>query len=299
MSPVQIILPVIVGISLGLIGGGGTALAVPVLVYFFDQDPKSAIGMSLGIVCVVSLAGSISHWRQHNVRLESAAFFTPFTMLGAFIGAKVATLPFITSSVQLFLFSITILSASLVMIFKKSKEEILALNSSLDETDAVQDSHPRPNSNTHTHSYLDSNVNSHSNSDAKANSDQQNISISIQMLLTFAILGLFVGILTGLVGVGGGFLIVPTLVYLGKVPIRQAIGTSLVVIFFNSFSGFLGYLGKVDMDWFVIFLFTLLSLVGVVIGSHFSNRMPKKFLQKIFGIFLFGVGLWILWKELA
>ncbi|MCG9875953.1 MAG: sulfite exporter TauE/SafE family protein [Leptospiraceae bacterium] len=291
MSLFQIILPVIVGISLGLIGGGGTALAVPVLVYFFDQDPKSAIGMSLGIVCVVSLAGSISHWRQHNVRLESAAFFTPFTMLGAFIGAKVATLPFITSSVQLFLFSITILSASLVMIFKKSKEEILALNSSLDETDAFQDSHPRPNSNTHTHSHPNSNPNS--------NSDQQNISISIQMLLTFAILGLFVGILTGLVGVGGGFLIVPTLVYLGKVPIRQAIGTSLVVIFFNSFSGFLGYLGKVEMDWFVIILFTLLSLVGVVIGSHFSNRMPKKFLQKIFGIFLFGVGLWILWKELV
>ena len=295
MSLFQIILPIIVGISLGLIGGGGTALAVPVLVYFFDQDPKSAIGMSLGIVCIVSLAGSISHWRQHNVRLESAAFFTPFTMLGAFIGAKVATLPFITSSVQLFLFSITILSASLVMIFKKSKEEILALNSSLDETDAVQDSHPHPNSNTHTHSHPNSNPNPNPNS----NSDQQNISISVQMLFTFATLGLFVGILTGLVGVGGGFLIVPTLVYLGKIPIRQAIGTSLVVIFFNSFSGFLGYLGKVEMDWFVIILFTLLSLVGVVIGSHFSNRMPKKFLQKIFGIFLFGVGLWILWKELA
>ncbi|NCN09852.1 MAG: sulfite exporter TauE/SafE family protein [Leptospira sp.] len=286
MSIIQLLLPVIVGISLGLIGGGGTALAVPVLVYFFEQDPKSAIGMSLGIVCVVSLVGSLSHLKKHNVRLESAAFFTPFAMLGAFIGAKIATLPIITSFVQLVLFSITILFASSIMILRNS------------ETPAME---VELNPNTSQFDKEDNLTNAKEMGEGVIDAKplfESHFQISFRDLSQYASTGLFVGILTGLVGVGGGFLIVPTLVYLAKIPIRQAIGTSLVVIFFNSFSGFLGYLGKVEMDWLVMAIFIGLALIGVVLGSHFSNRMPKKFLQKIFGIFLFLVGIWILSQEL-
>jgi uncharacterized membrane protein YfcA len=252
----QLILPIFVGVSLGLIGGGGTILAVPILIYIFNQEPKSAIGMSLGIVSLVSFVGSISHWRKGNIRMENVAFFTPFAMLGAFIGAKLAGLPFITSLIQMVLFSCTVLSSSLAMILFTPKEKM--------GNEIIQDQ----------------------------------IHITMRELANFASVGMLVGLLTGLVGVGGGFLIVPALMYLARIPIHQAIGTSLVVIFFNSISGFLGYLGKVEMDWIVMISFFLLSLIGVIIGSYLNQYLPKKYLQKVFGIFLFFMGSWILWQEI-
>jgi uncharacterized membrane protein YfcA len=253
----QFILPILVGVSLGLVGGGGTILAVPILIYIFHQEPKSAIGMSLGIVSLVSLGGSITHWKKGNIRLENAAFFAPFAMLGAFIGAKLAGLPFITSYIQLVLFSCTVLVSSLAMILFNPKEKVV------------------------NHKTIDQ------------------IQITWIELINFAIVGILVGLLTGLVGVGGGFLIVPALIYLARIPIHQAIGTSLVVIFFNSISGFLGYLGKVKMDWIIMLSFFLLSSAGVVVGSHLTQYIPKKYLQKFFGIFLFLMGAWILWQEIG
>lgn len=269
LDVLQIILPILVGGSLGLIGGGGTVLAVPILIYAFSQDPKSAIGMSLGIVSIVSVMGSYSHWKKGNVKLENAAFFTPFAMLGAFLGAKLANLPAITGEFQMILFGSTVLISSILMIFKKSKEPTEEPFSEMEEN---------------------KNIASHL---------KNKLIIEWKTVLFLAIQGLMVGILTGLVGVGGGFLIVPALVFVGKVPIREAIGTSLVIIFFNSMSGFLGYLGKVPMDWMIMGKFLLLAIIGVLIGVRFGEKVPRKMLQKIFGIFLFFMGVWLIYNQLT
>ncbi|WCL50000.1 sulfite exporter TauE/SafE family protein [Leptospira sp. GIMC2001] len=261
----EIILPILVGISLGMIGGGGTVLAVPILIYIYGINSKSAIGMSLGIVCFVSFVGSYFHWKQKNIRLELAAYFTPFAMLGAYIGAKIASLPFITSSLQMILFGSTVLISSLFMIFKKSDPE----------------SEPETNTNKDSTSITEENLNNKNK------------------FIIMGIQGVLVGILTGLVGVGGGFLIVPALVFFGRLPIREAIGTSLVVIFFNSMSGFLGYINKVNIDYMVILYFGGLSVIGVIFGVHYGQKLPKQNLQKIFGLFLFVLGLWILWGQTA
>jgi uncharacterized protein len=264
----QIVLPLIVGISLGLIGGGGTVIAVPILIYIFHEDPKSAIAMSLGIVSVVSLMGSYSHWKKGNVRLENAAFFTPFAMLGAFIGAKIAHLESITGNIQMVIFGTTVLASSFLMIFKKSP----------DFPDTIKEI---------------------TKEDQTSNFLNQNINIQWKTILILAVQGIFVGVLTGLVGVGGGFLIVPALVFVGKLPIREAIGTSLVIIFFNSLSGFIGYLGKVPINWMIMLQFVILSTMGVVVGVKFADKVPRKFLQKIFGIFLFGMGIWLIYNQIS
>lgn len=269
----QILLPLLVGASLGLIGGGGTVLAVPLLIYIFHIEPKSAIGMSLGIVSLVSLAGSFSHWKRGNVRLENAAFFTPFAMLGAFLGAKIATLPWLTSSVQMILFGGTVVVASFLMIFRKSPTTATP-EPTHDTTGESPNTYPRP-------------------------SLQGQLTIAWKTVFLLAIQGMVVGLLTGLVGVGGGFLIVPALVFIAHLSIREAIGTSLVVIFFNSMSGFLGYLGKVAMDWVIMAQFLGLSLAGVYGGVRFGDRVPKKNLQKIFGIFLLIMGTWILYRQMV
>lgn len=269
-SLLEILLPFFVGGSLGLIGGGGTVLAVPILIYTFNQDPKSAIGMSLGIVSIVSLLGSYSHFKRGNVKLENAAFFTPFAMLGAFIGAKLATLPIITGNFQMFLFGGTVMLASLLMIFKKSQE-------------------------------IDEEISNNNDSNRKMNLRsrfKQKLVIEWKTILLLGIQGFFVGILTGLVGVGGGFLIVPALVFVGKLPIREAIGTSLVIIFFNSMSGFIGYVGKVPMEWLIMLKFLVLSVIGVWIGVFFGEKVPKKNLQKIFGVFLFFMGMWLIYNQI-
>ncbi|MCC5816606.1 MAG: sulfite exporter TauE/SafE family protein [Leptospira sp.] len=265
----QIILPLIVGISLGLIGGGGTVIAVPILIYIFHEDPKSAIAMSLGIVSVVSLLGSYSHWKKGNVRLENAAFFTPFAMLGAFIGAKIAHLESITGNIQMLIFGTTVLASSFLMVFKKSP----------DFPESIGES---PKEDISINNFL-----------------SQNINIQWKTILILAVQGIFVGILTGLVGVGGGFLIVPALVFVGKLPIREAIGTSLVIIFFNSLSGFIGYLGKVPINWLIMLQFVALSTAGVILGVKFADRVPRKFLQKIFGVFLFGMGIWLIYSQIS
>lgn len=261
----QVILPLLVGISLGLIGGGGTVLAVPILIYIFQQEPKSAIGMSLGIVSLVSLTGSYSHWKKGNVRLGKAAIFTPFAMIGATLGAKISHLPIISSKVQLILFGITVLISSVFMIQRKPTDEFL---------DEAEDS---PTNEVEISGHF---------------------IIPWTTLASLAIQGLFVGILTGLVGVGGGFLIVPALLFVGKLPIKEAIGTSLVIIFFNSMSGFLGYVGKVEMDWGIMAGFLGLSLIGVFLGVHYGEKVPKQNLQKIFGVFLFIMGIWLVYSQI-
>ncbi|MBF2029487.1 MAG: sulfite exporter TauE/SafE family protein [Oscillatoriales cyanobacterium C42_A2020_001] len=251
------LLAVCIGISLGLLGGGGSVLALPVLVYVMGVAPKPAIAMTLIIVGTVSLLGSIPHARRGNLNLKIAVIFGSATMVGAYLGARIATLPLITSAFQMILFGLSMLVAAGLMIYRSNKAKP---ESSEDELASMHYVKPACK-----YCWL--------------------------WLMTE---GIAVGVLTGLVGVGGGFAIVPALVLLGNIPMRQAIGTSLLIIACNSVSGLLGYLGHVSLDWTLTVSFTFLAGCGTVIGVHLAQFISAKQLQKSFGYFLLAVATFVL-----
>lgn len=242
-----------IGLSLGLMGGGGSVLALPVLVYVMGVPPKSAIAMTLVIVGTVSLLGLIPHWRAGNVNLKTALVFGSATMVGTFTGAKIATLPVVSETFQMLLFAGVMLLAAGFMIYRSARPlktgDPLAL-------------YPQP--------------------------------VCRFCWLWLLTEGLGVGILTGLVGVGGGFAIVPALVLLAKVPMKQAIGTSLLIIIANSVSGFLGYLGHVDLDWHLMVSFIFAASLGTIPGAYLAQFVPAQRLQKVFGYFLLVVATFVL-----
>ena len=251
-------LAIAIGASLGLIGGGGSILAVPVLVYVMGVAPKTAIAMSLVIVGTVSFLGAIPHWRLGNVRLKTALLFAPAAMLGSYLGARLAALPFITDTVQMGLFATTMLLAAVLMIYK-------SVQPSPTVSELEQDSQP---TSKHRHVWF-----------------------------WVALEGLGVGLLTGLVGVGGGFAIVPALVWLENIPIKQAVGTSLLIIGLKSATGFLGYLGQVELDWQLMASFTLAASGGTLLGVYFVSSIKAQQLQKGFGGFLLLIAGFILWQN--
>lgn len=258
-----------IGVSLGLLGGGGSVLAVPVLVYVMHVAPKSAIAMTLVIVGTVSLVGVIPHWRRGNVNWRKALIFGSATMVGAFAGAKIANLPFVTGAMQLLLFAVMMMVAAILMIRKTQRSQ----SSQVPEAKAMN---PEP---LDSENYL------------------YNEPVCRYCWLWLLTEGLGIGILTGLVGVGGGFAIVPALVLLGKVPMKEAIGTSLLIISFNSVAGFLGYWGKVELDWHLMVSFTFIAAIGTLMGTHLSHRIDAKYLQKGFGYFLMAVASFILFQQ--
>ncbi len=241
------LLATLIGFSLGIMGGGGSILTVPILVYVLKMEPKESIALSLAIVGLTSLVGVVSHFRAGNVNLKVAAIFGPVAMVGTFVGAKISK--FLSGEVQLVLFAVIMLMASYFMIrgrkeTPEGQEEIKKMN--------------------------------------------------IPLLVIEAI---GVGIVTGLVGVGGGFLIVPALVLLTGLTMRMAVGTSLFIIALNSFSGFSGYLGMITVDWPFLFKFSGCSIVGILIGSQLVSFISQRILKKSFGIFLIFMGAFILYKN--
>ncbi len=250
------ILALCIGLSLGLIGGGGSILAVPILVYVLGLDAKVAIAMSLAIVGVVSLIGVIPHWQQGNVNLKTAIGFTPPAMLGAFLGARIAALPFVTNTLQLVCFAVMMLIASYFMIRKP--KEILDKHVELSVPEKDRLKYP---------------------------------------WLAIIAEGLGVGILTGFVGVGGGFAIIPALVLLGGIPMKEAIGTSLLIITFKSATGFLGYLTQVNINWNLMLSFTTAAALGVIGGAYLTKKIHGAKLQQAFGYFLVAIAIFILIKR--
>ncbi|PSB53899.1 permease [filamentous cyanobacterium Phorm 6] len=252
------LLAIAIGISLGLLGGGGSVLALPVLVYVMGVAPKPAIAMTLIIVGTVSLVGVIPHARRGNLALKQGAIFGSATMLGAYLGARIATLPLVTSALQMTLFALSMLLAAGLMIYRTSRAEPAL--STTDELNSIQYIKP----------------------------------VCKYCWLWLMTEGLGVGILTGLVGVGGGFAIVPALVLLGNVPMKKAIGTSLLIIACNSLAGILGYLGHISLDWNLIVSFTFLAGCGTLIGSYLAQFVSAQQLQKGFGYFLLVVAAFVL-----
>ena len=235
-----------IGISLGLLGSGGSILTVPVLVYLIGQDEKVAIAGSLFIVGSIALAGSLQFLRAKLIEWRSVLVFGLPGMAGTYIGAYIAT--YVPGVTQLALFAVVMLLASWLMLRPPDLEHAV----------------PRKRETW------------------KIAGD-----------------GLIVGIITGLVGVGGGFLIVPALVLLGGLSMHQAVATSLVIIAMKSFSGFYKYLDVLDqqslsLDWRTLFLVTGLGIAGSFAGSHFARRVPQKKLKRWFAYFLIIMGIYIL-----
>ena len=259
-------LAVCIGISLGLLGGGGSVLALPILVYVMGVAPKSAIAMTLIIVGAVSLLGTLPHWKRGNINLKTAFIFGSATMIGAFLGARLATMPFVTGSFQMLLFAMMMLLAAGLMIRRSLKAE-------------------SPKQNAH--------------GTGEQNSRETDLEIYSEPVCKYCWLwllteGIGVGVLTGLVGVGGGFAIVPALVLLGNVPMKEAIATSLLIISLNSVAGLLGYLGHISIDWPLTVSFTFAAALGSIAGGYLAQFVPAKHLQKGFGYFLLAVATFVL-----
>ncbi len=250
------ILAALVGLSLGLIGGGGSILTVPIFVYVVGLDPKLAIAISLPVVGTVSLVGAIGHWRAGNVDLRMAALFGVIAMLGAYGGSRLAV--FFTGAAQLALLAVVMLAASASM-FRSARQSRRA---------------PAPADDT------------------KGGAHRMAFSALIPVALG-------VGLLTGVAGIGGGFLVVPALVVLGRVAMKQAIGTSLLVIAMNSAAGFAGYVGRIDIPWEFVLSFTAVAIGGILVGTRLVRFVSAAGLKQAFAVFVLVMGGFILYRNRA
>jgi uncharacterized membrane protein YfcA len=235
-----------IGLSLGLLGSGGSILTVPVLVYLVGQDEKIAIAGSLFIVGSIALAGGLQFVRAGFVQWRSVLLFGLPGMLGTYLGAMLSA--YVSGVMQLALFAVVMLVAAGFML--------------------------RP-------------------------IDLQKAGGTARASWKIAGDGLIVGVITGLVGVGGGFLIVPALVLLGGLSMHQAVATSLIVIALKSFSGFYKYLDvleqqSLELDWKILGIITALGIIGSVAGSKIARRLPQDKLKRWFGFFLIVMGIYIL-----
>ena len=241
------LLAAVIGLSLGLMGGGGSILTVPVFVYVLGYDAKLSIAMSLPVVGVTSLIGAVAHWRAGNVRLDTAALFGIAAMIAAYAGARLAR--FLTGAVQLSLLAAIMVVAAISMFLNARR------------------------------------------SPSATNESRNGRAASLQLLIPVA---LVVGLITGVVGIGGGFLIVPALVLLGGVPMKQAVGTSLLVIAMNCASGFAGYMGRVEIPWAFVLSFIAVAAFGILVGTALARRVPQRALKQGFAVFLVVMGALIL-----
>ncbi len=260
MSISIIIAGLITGILLGIFGSGGSIITMPALLYLLDVEPKSAIAMSLGIVAVTATITAMQHWRHGNVDLRITAVFGLFGVIGTYFGALVGVITPIV--IQLSVFAFVMYAAAWKMLKPESQSKPQQHRSvGAMAVDLTADNTDALN---YTH---------------------------------IAIHGIAVGILTGIVGVGGGFLIVPALVLLSGLSMKKAVGTSLSIVSLKSFAGFAGYAGSVTIDYQMMGIFTVIAVIGSVVGSQLGHRLPADLLKRGFGGFLLLVASYILFKS--
>ncbi|MCL4469713.1 MAG: sulfite exporter TauE/SafE family protein [Sulfuricella sp.] len=250
----------ITGIVLGLFGSGGSIIAMPALMYLLHVEAKSAIAMSLGIVAVTATVSAYDNWRRGNVNVKISAVFGLFGVIGTYGGARLGVLTPVV--VQLTLFALIMYAAAWKMLLKTQVKPVPAQFAGA----------------------------------GGPNVDAEDEAISAHMG-HIAVHGIGVGVLTGLVGVGGGFLIVPALVLLSGIPMKIAIGTSLAIVAAKSYSGFAGYMGAVPIDWTIMLSFTTVTVIGSFAGTRIAHRFSQEALKKWFGIFLVFVATYIMIKS--
>lgn len=257
------VLAILVGVSLGLIGSGGSILTVPILVYVMGVDPVLATAYSLFIVGATALVGGIQNARDGRVDFKTALIFGIPSIIAVYI-TRAYLVPVIPESVftlfdfevtkpifLMVIFAIVMVAASITMIKPQKNKQL---------------------------------------------GEEIPMSYNYPMIL---LEGSVVGVLTGLVGAGGGFLIIPALVLLAKMPMKKAVGTSLFIIAAKSLIGFTGDLkGSEIIDWKLLLLFTTASVFGIVIGILLAKKIPGEKLKTSFGWFVLVMGIYIIVKEL-
>lgn len=253
---------ILIGVVLGLIGGGGSILTLPVLVYLFSVDPVLATGYSLFIVGITSAVGSIDYFIKGLVNLKIAIIFGIPSVIAVFF-TRAYILPFIPDNI----FSISDYNFSkslfLLLLFA-----ILMMFAAYSMLKKVGDNH---------------------------------VESSIKKRLNYPVIileGTIVGLLTGLIGAGGGFLIIPALVILSGLTMKEAIGTSLLIIAAKSLIGFSGEILINNIDWTFLLKITAFSVFGIMIGSQLSKKIDGEKLKPAFAWFLLGMGIFIIGKEL-
>jgi uncharacterized protein len=249
---------VIIGLSLGLIGGGGSILTIPILVYLFKIDPKLATSYSLFIVGITAFSGCFSHYRMGNLKIKSALYFAvpsvfSILVIREVIILKIPNVLFTVNDFQvtknfliMIVFAVLMIVASLSMI-RKNISHI-------------------PSTGTN--------------------------------YLQLAIIGFVIGIITGFLGAGGGFLIIPALLFFANLPMKQAVGTSLLIIFINSSIGFAGdlYIGT-PINYPFLMSISAIAFIGMLIGTQLSKKIDGNKLKPIFGWSVLVMGIYIIFKE--
>lgn len=249
---------IIIGLSLGLIGGGGSILTIPILVYLFKIDPELATSYSLFIVGLSALFGCYSHYKMGNLKIKAALYFAipsvfSILIIREVIFPQIASTLFSIASFQvskdfliMIVFSVLMILAAVSMIRRKLPEIVST------STNYVQ----------------------------------------------LGVIGFVVGIITGFLGAGGGFLIIPALLFFANLPMKQAVGTSLLIIFINSAIGFGGdlYIGT-PIDYTFLLTIAAMAFIGILIGIQLSKKIDGAKLKPLFGWFILVMGIYIITKE--
>ncbi|WP_299227849.1 sulfite exporter TauE/SafE family protein [uncultured Psychroserpens sp.] len=253
----------LIGVVLGLIGGGGSILTVPILVYLMFVNPVTATAYSLFVVGISSAFGAFQNIKKGLVDFKTAIVFSIPAFIAVYLTRKylVPAIPSdililsdftLTKNIAIMIFFAIIMVLAAVSMIKKQKQQ------QLQESRIIKYNYP---------------------------------------LITLE--GLLVGVLTGIVGAGGGFLIIPALVLLAKLPMKKAVATSLLIIAVKSLIGFIGDVQNLQIDWSFLLFFTSISVVGIFVGTYLSNFIDGKKLKKGFGWFVLIMGIFIIIKELS
>ena len=262
MEIIGYIASALIGISLGLIGGGGSILTIPVLVYLLGVNAIDATAYSLFIVGVTALVGAYPKYRQGLVNVKTAIIFGIPSIIAVFISRKLLV-PAIPST--LFSIGSLVITKSILMMLLFAVLMVFAAVSMIKNQKV-----------------------------ASTQTETKQKHYNPLILLE----GVKVGILTGLVGAGGGFLIIPALVIFTGLPMKVAVGTSLLIIASNSLIGFIGDFGHFQMNWSILFSVTGIAIIGIFIGNYLSLKIDGAKLKKGFGWFILIMGIYIIVKEL-
>jgi uncharacterized membrane protein YfcA len=241
-----LVLSVLIGVSLGLLGGGGSILTTPILIYALGVETKPAIATSLVVVGVTSLAAVVQHARAGNVEWKTGLVFGAAGMAGAYLGGYAAA--WVPEAVLLGLFGLMMLATAFAM-FRGRKEA---------GPQAAHAHHP---------------------------------------VWKIVAEGVVVGVVTGLVGAGGGFLVVPALALLGGLPMKKAVGTSLLVIAMKSFAGYAGHAAHVEIDLQLAAIVSGAAVVGSFLGSGLANVVPPDLLRRGFAGFVLAMAVFVLAQQ--